>query len=323
MASSSTTLKSEDVLKAVTESYGAIAKNVPATEQQRESAAKIAKAFGYTHEELEVIPKTASLGLSCGNPTALAALKEGETVVDLGSGGGMDVFLASKKVGPKGHVVGIDMTMEMIALARSNAKKNNFTNVEFLLAEINRMPLPDNCVDCVISNCVLNLVPDKVGAFKEIFRILKPGGRLAVSDICLRKELPAKIANSLRAVSACIAGASTMQTYRQLLQSTGFTDSIVVDKHLDLNAYRQNGGSSGCCGTGQACGGGGSGSSSAQPTPSCCGGSSSSQSSTSPSCGCGGVASNVDKIAGDDLKDIDLNEYAASCNIWAIKPQKK
>jgi arsenite methyltransferase len=163
----------------------------------------VAEAFGYTPEELVSIPAGANTGLSCGNPTATTNLRPGEVVVDLGCGGGLDVFLAAAKVGPTGKAIGIDMTSELLQLARQNAVKGNngqgFTNVEFHQATIDKLPLPDASVDCVISNCVINLAPDKPAVFREIARVLKPGGRLAVSDIALKKPLPAEIGQDLMA----------------------------------------------------------------------------------------------------------------------------
>src|SRR5512135_978620 len=159
----------------------------------------VAEAFGYSPEELSSIPAEANLGVSCGNPTAFASLKPGEVVVDLGSGGGLDVFLAAQKVGPNGRAIGIDMTPEMIVRARTNADSAGYKNVEFYHSTIDNIPLPDSSVDCVISNCVINLAPDKPAVFREIFRILKPGGRVAVSDIALKGELPKEVATSIAA----------------------------------------------------------------------------------------------------------------------------
>ena len=155
------------------------------------------------------------MGLSCGNPTATAHIQPGEVVVDLGSGGGLDVFLASKMVGPEGRAIGIDMTPAMIERARANALAGGYTNVEFYLSTIDRIPLPDASVDCVISNCVLNLAPDKPAVFREIARVLKPGGRVAVSDIALKQELPQAVAQSIAAYVGCIAGAIHMEEYRR------------------------------------------------------------------------------------------------------------
>ena len=211
----------------------------------------MAEAFGYTPEELASIPAEANMGLSCGNPTATANLRPGEVVVDLGCGGGLDVFLAAAKVGPTGKAIGIDMTPEMLELARQNAAKANerqgFTNVEFHQATIDKLPLPDASVDCVISNCVINLAPDKPAVFREIARVLKPGGRLAVSDIALKKPLPAEIGQDLMAYVGCIAGAIPIEEYRRQLTEAGFAAVEVIDTGADLNAYAKVENQGGCC----------------------------------------------------------------------------
>src|SRR3954447_25548116 len=206
---------SETITEAVRSKYGSVAASGLSSEQGGVKA--VAEAFGYTPEELASIPAEANMALSCGNPTATAGLREGETVVDLGSGGGLDVFLAARKVGPTGRAIGIDMTEEMIALARRNAEKSKLTNVEFHLATIDKLPLPDASADCVISNCVINLAPDKPAVFREVARVLKPGGRLAVSDIALKRDLPPEIAADLMAYVGCIAGAIPIEDYRRLL----------------------------------------------------------------------------------------------------------
>src|SRR6202162_1950984 len=179
---------SEQILDSVKSKYGAVAESTLSSDHAGVKA--VAEAFGYSAEELSSIPAGANMGLSCGNPTATASLRPGEVVVDLGSGGGLDVFLAAKKVGPTGKAIGIDMTPEMIERARRNAAQQGLKNVEFHQATIDHLPLPDSSVDCLISNCVINLVPDKSAVFREMFRILKPGGRVAVSDIALKKLLP-------------------------------------------------------------------------------------------------------------------------------------
>jgi SAM-dependent methyltransferase len=240
---------SQNIEEAVRTRYGTVAGAQLSSEQ--EGVREVAEAFGYSPEELASIPAEANMGLSCGNPTATANLRAGETVVDLGSGGGLDVFLAAAKVGPTGRAIGIDMTPEMIDLARRNATKANdgqgYTNVEFHLATIDNLPLPDNSVDCVISNCVINLAPDKAAVFREIARVLKPGGRLAVSDIALKKTLPPEISNDVMAYVGCIAGAIKIDDYRQGLLEAGFATVQVVDSGSDLNAYAKIENQSGCC----------------------------------------------------------------------------
>src|SRR5688500_18938321 len=240
---------SENIERAVRSRYGSVALSDLSSNQHGVRA--VAEAFGYTPEELASIPAEANMGLSCGNPTALANLREGETVVDLGSGGGLDVFLAAAKVGPTGRAIGIDMTPEMVERARRNAEHGNngepFTNVEFHLATIDKLPLPDNSVDCVISNCVINLASDKSAVFREIARVLKPGGRVAVSDIALKKELPAEVANDIAAYTGCIAGAISIADYKRGLLEAGFSNVEVVDSVADLNAYAKLENQSGCC----------------------------------------------------------------------------
>ena len=176
------------------------------------------------------MPSGSNMGLGCGNPIALASLSEGETVLDLGSGAGFDCFLASNIVGPKGLVIGVDMTSEMIARARENALKGGYDNVEFRLGEIESLPVEDNTIDIIISNCVINLVPDKGKAFQEAFRVLKPGGRLMVSDIVLQKRLPDFVRESIVAYVGCIAGASTRAAYLDAIRSAGFEDVTVMDE---------------------------------------------------------------------------------------------
>ena len=240
---------SENIERAVRSRYGSIA--LSDLSSQQDGVRQVAEGFGYTPEELASIPAEANMGLSCGNPTALANLREGETVVDLGSGGGLDVFLAAAKVGPTGRAIGIDMTSEMVERARRNAARGNngkpFTNVEFHLATIDKLPLPDNSVDCVISNCVINLAPDKTAVFREIARVLKPGGRVAVSDIALKRELPREIASDVAAYTGCIAGAILIADYKQGLLEAGFSQVEVVDSAADLNVYAKLENQPGCC----------------------------------------------------------------------------
>src|SRR6202034_4002077 len=209
-----------EILDSVRSKYGAVAESTLSSNDAGVKA--VAEACGYSAEELTSIPAEANMGLSCGNPTATAHLRPGEVVVDLGSGGGLDVFLAATMVGPEGRAIGIDMTPAMIERARANATSGGYTNVEFYQSTIDRIPLPDASVDCVISNCVLNLAPDKPAVFREITRVLKPGGRLAVSDIALKGALPEAVASSLAAYVGCIAGAIGIETYREELLNAGF-----------------------------------------------------------------------------------------------------
>ena len=191
---------------------------------------QVSKMIGYSEEEMSAVPEGANLGLGCGNPTALASLREGERVLDLGSGAGFDCFLAAKKVGKKGKVIGIDMTPEMLDKARANAKKGKYANVEFRLGEIENLPVADNSVDVIISNCVINLAPDKKRVFEEAFRVLSSHGRLMVSDIVLLKALPKSIQNNVEAYAGCISGAELKDKYLELIRKAGFSDVKVIDE---------------------------------------------------------------------------------------------
>ena len=185
---------------------------------------------GYSPEELAAIPEDANLGLGCGNPTALAGLKPGETVLDLGSGAGIDCFLAAGRVGPKGRVIGVDMTPDMLDKARENARQAGTANVEFRLGEIENLPVADSSVDIIISNCVINLSTDKPRVFREAFRVLRPGGRLMVSDLALKKPLPNAVRESVDAYVACIAGAMVKDDYLNAIREAGFKDVEVVSE---------------------------------------------------------------------------------------------
>ncbi len=294
-----------------------------------EALARIASSFGYEAEDLAALPDGANMGLSCGNPVAMASLKPGETVVDLGSGGGLDVFLAARAVGPKGQAIGIDMTQEMVALARDNAAQNGYGNVAFHHAAIESMPLADGSADCVISNCVLNLVDDKNAALAEIFRVLKPGGRLAISDIALKKPLPSELAGDVTAWVSCIAGAVTIETYAQALAAAGFRDADVVPTGADLNVYKEAGESSCCAPAAEpspeqsCCGGAPEPEAKDTTTQSCCGSGSEPKETDAQSC----CSSEPDRTASGfhaaltaSLQALDLNDYAAAVRIFAVKP---
>jgi len=230
-------MRKEDIKKVVREGYAKIAKqdssccgSVPSCCGSTDLAQDISKNIGYTEKELTAVPEGANLGLGCGNPVAFASLKEGETVLDLGSGAGLDCFLAASKVGENGRVIGVDMTPEMIEKARENARKGNYRNVEFRLGEIENLPVADNSADVAISNCVINLVPDKRRVFMEVFRVLKPGGRLMVSDIVLLKELPDFIKNSIEAYIGCLSGAIMRDEYIGAIKAAGFHDVGIIDE---------------------------------------------------------------------------------------------
>jgi len=190
-----------------------------------------AKSIGYSEREIRSVPEGAVMGLGCGNPTALAELHEGETVLDLGPGGGLDVFLAAQKVGAKGKVIGVDMTPEMVEKARENAKKGHYQNVEFRVGEIENLPVEDNSIDVIISNCVINLSPDKLATFKEAFRVLRPNGRILISDVVTEGELPEDVRRSFDAWAGCIAGALEKQEYLNTIKKAGFRDVMIVGEH--------------------------------------------------------------------------------------------
>jgi len=229
-------MKSEEIRKAVRERYGNIVVRENSCCGQvntcgcGSSLENVSKAIGYRDEQLQAVPAGANLGLGCGNPTALASLKEGEVVLDLGSGGGFDCFLAANTVGESGKVIGVDMTAEMIERARENARKGDYKNVEFRLGEIEHLPVADNSVDVIISNCVINLSPDKGQVFKEAYRSLKSGGRIMVSDIVLLKELPDVIKSSIEAYVGCVAGATTKQEYLATVAGAGFQEVEIVSE---------------------------------------------------------------------------------------------
>jgi SAM-dependent methyltransferase len=230
-------MKKEEVRKVVREGYAQVAKGGSSCCAPQSSccgapniATDASKRIGYTDEDIQSVPEGANLGLGCGNPVAVASLKEGEVVLDLGSGAGFDCFLAANIVGKTGKVIGVDMTPEMIERARENTRKGNFENIEFRLGEIENLPIADNHVDAIISNCVINLSPDKDRVFQEAFRVLKPGGRLMVSDIVLMSELPDSIKNSVAAYIGCLAGATMKNGYIRAIKSAGFKQVSIVDE---------------------------------------------------------------------------------------------
>jgi arsenite methyltransferase len=235
MSKIKTTDEAETVRAAVREGYGQIAQKdgsccsgVSCCGSNAEDSTKLAQYVGYSAEELAVLPEGANMGLSCGNPTALASLKPGEFVLDLGSGGGLDVFIAARKVGATGRAIGVDMTPEMLAKARKNIanyqERSGLDNVEFRLGEIEHLPLADNSVDVVISNCVINLSPDKGQVWREIARVLKPGGRVAVSDLALFKPLPQEVREMMEALVGCVAGAVLVSETERMVKEAGLAD---------------------------------------------------------------------------------------------------
>ncbi|KAI9025437.1 methyltransferase type 11 [Hyaloraphidium curvatum] len=348
-------LAKEDLVRAVKTRYAEAALAAPGFATQT-----VAQAMGYSAAELASIPAEANLGLSCGNSVQLAAPKPGETVLDLGAGGGLDAFLCSRLVGDAGMVIGVDMTEEMVALANRNKEKKGYKNVTFVLSTIENMvdsgAVPAACADTAISNCVLNLCPDKPAAFRAVFAALKPGGRLAASDIALKKPLPASIAAEVVAYTGCIAGALLVAEYRRLLEEAGFVDVQIFDAGSDLNVYKELGASccgpaegpaveaaaakasccgpapakaskGGCCGPAPAqaaaddgcCGSAASGCGSCDaPAPKASSGGCCAPTTASAS-GCCGPTS-ADRAFASVLADVDLNQWAASVKVLAVKP---
>jgi arsenite methyltransferase len=231
-------MNENDIKKVVRERYGKVAKGQgsccggassccgPANDISK----TVSRSIGYSEADMESVPDGANLGLGCGNPVALASIKAGETVLDLGSGAGFDCFLAANRVGPAGRVIGVDMTAEMLEQARGNAARGGYKNVEFRLGEIENLPVANDAVDLIISNCVINLSPDKERVFREAFRTLKPGGRLMVSDIVLLQELPPEIKNSIGAYVGCVAGALLKQDYLGAIKTAGFKNAKIIEE---------------------------------------------------------------------------------------------
>ncbi|KAA1475320.1 S-adenosyl-L-methionine-dependent methyltransferase [Dentipellis sp. KUC8613] len=292
----------ERILSEVHETYSAIAQSGVSSAH----ADEVAKAFGYAAAELAAVPDGSHMGLSCGNPIAAASIKEGEVVLDLGSGGGIDVFLAAKKVGPTGRVIGIDMSGDMIALAERNAAKLNLQppQVSFLHTSLTlpfpNPPLADASVDCVISNCVLNLLPNaaKATALREVFRVLKPGGRIALEDIVAKQAMPEDVRKDMAAYVGCVGGAVTRDVYEGFLHEAGFENVLMVDKKADLSVWFTTPDSNltgVCCGT--------------EPK------------ATAPAGGaCGASGGCGEKAAGLARPSVDVNELVGSYSIYAVKP---
>jgi len=231
-------MKDDKIRKTVREGYAKVAKREksccsaqsPCGDSTSDMSEEISERIGYSKEEIGSVPEGANLGLGCGNPVALASLKNGQTVLDLGSGGGFDCFLAANRVGKKGRVIGVDMTPEMIDKARENGRKGNYENVEFRLGEIENLPVADDAVDVVISNCVINLSPNKKRVFEEAFRVLKPNGRLMVSDIVLLKKLPEIIRKNVQAYIGCLSGAEMKGKYLQMIEDAGFQEVKIIEE---------------------------------------------------------------------------------------------
>lgn len=227
-------MREEKIKKVVRQRYSKIAKKgascCPTCGSCGADSLEQAKRIGYSERELQSIPEPAIMGLGCGNPTALADLKEGEIVLDLGSGAGVDVFLAANKVGSKGHVFGIDMTKEMVKRANKTARKHGYENVEFKLGEIEKLPLEDNSVDVIISNCVINLSPDKLRTYQEAYRVLKPCGRILISDLVTEGKLPESIRKNFDAWAGCIAGALEKKEYLDTIKKAGFRDVEIISR---------------------------------------------------------------------------------------------
>jgi arsenite methyltransferase len=242
------TISNDEIRNSVRESYGkvAIAENPESTSGSsccgavsNTTSAQISAALGYSPADIASVPEGANMGLGCGNPQAIASLKPGETVLDLGSGGGFDAFLAAQSVGKSGYVIGVDMTAEMITKARNNAKKAGRNNVDFRLGEMEYLPVENDIVDVIISNCVINLSPEKEKVFSEAYRVLKPGGRLAISDVVALNELPDEIKKNMEFYSGCISGASTVQKHEAMLIKAGFESIEIKPKGESADFIRK------------------------------------------------------------------------------------
>jgi SAM-dependent methyltransferase len=239
----------DEVRNEVRTHYGQIARTggsccapgccTPGAPTSGDKAAETSRQIGYSTDELAAVPEGANLGLGCGNPQAIAALGTGETVVDLGSGGGFDCFLAARQVGPTGRVIGVDMTSDMVSRARQNAAKTKLANVEFRLGEIEHLPVADRSADVIISNCVINLSPDKGAVFREAWRVLRPGGRLAISDVVAFGPMPEAIKRDLALYTGCVAGAATVEETKALLAAAGFVDIKITVNQAATDAMAE------------------------------------------------------------------------------------
>lgn len=232
-------MEKDTVKKIVKDAYSKIATTGSSCGCSCNNAKNISKSIGYSDEELKIVGE-ANLGLGCGNPLAFGKIKEGDIVLDLGSGAGIDAILAAKKTGTLGKVIGVDMTEEMVKRAKENTKKQGVENVEFLLGEIENLPLADNSVDTVITNCVINLTPDKAKAFSEAYRVLKPGGKIYLSDIVLLKELTEEQRNNKELISGCVAGALLKDDYLNKIKGAGFSVNILFE-NTDISKQQYNG----------------------------------------------------------------------------------
>ncbi|KAL2073833.1 hypothetical protein VTL71DRAFT_11159 [Oculimacula yallundae] len=298
----------DSTIKAVHDHYSSIARsNLSANTSH---AQEVASSFGYSASELADSPSESNLGLSCGNPFAIAGIKEGETVIDLGSGGGFDIFQASRKVGPSGYALGVDSSADMISLALRNKEKggNAYANVQFILSDITAIPLESHSADCIISNCVINLLEQekKRVCFAECFRLLKEGGRLAVSDILAKKTIPEELRKDLGLYVGCVSGASLVKEYEGWLREAGFEGILIVDKKTDLNIYKERAPASESNTAGEDTKD--VGSVCCAPAVACCG--------TNPP--------DNDKVGSEEalaerVADIDFNEWVSSYSIYAVK----
>ncbi|TGZ76658.1 S-adenosyl-L-methionine-dependent methyltransferase [Ascodesmis nigricans] len=297
--------KSNSTYDLVSSHYGKYAST--ATESASAYNASVAESFGYSAEELASIPTGSNLGVSCGNPLATANLQPHETLIDLGCGGGLDVFLAARKL-PQGRAIGVDMTPSMLSLARKNAASASppITNVDFVEANITDIsPLADGIADVIVSNCVINLVPDeeKPKVFREVFRLLKNGGRMAVSDMLTRREIPEDVRGDVGLYIGCVSGASRIEEYERWMKEAGFKDIAIIDTKSDVNVYKEGiisfDGDEKVSAGGQQTGGG------------CCGGTTIDPDQAEPAA----------KERAKRVANLDLNEFVGSFKIFAVKPQ--